>query len=139
MSNSNFGGPTTHPTQIPDHLLASARRAKSNSEAAFGKSAQQRTRRLRHQRKAQAVKQSEYNESCTDDISQRSFGAKSNLTTPMRTERPGRDSQQKAALPDELSTVGNDARNLEKDTTMSFNDRHSGSQLKQPTRLSKSP
>ena len=69
MSNSNFGGAVNQATEAADRQLPSARRAKSNSEAGQAPVVQQRARRLRHQRQAQAVKQSEYNESCTDDIS----------------------------------------------------------------------
>ena len=69
------------------------RRAKSNSDlgcvqvSTTGNISQQRLRRGRRQRQAEAVKQSDQNDSCYDDASQHSFATKSNLATPMRTER----------------------------------------------------
>ena len=80
---SNFG----QAAHIVKQGSQTARRAKSNSDAGCLHAASQKTRRLRHQRQAQAVKKSD--SSCGDGVSQRSFGAKSNLTTPIRTDRSG--------------------------------------------------
>ena len=59
-------------------------------------------------------------------VSQRSFGAKSNLTTPMRTERSGVTQK---AQPGELSQKDSEARRIG----------DVGSHLKKPTRMTKSP